>query len=138
MPLIFHRTYVGFIEQGVRNPTIGNIYKLTNAPRRFPQELFSVQKRSSLPTSPSSNIPDTAMDTARNKLDPFGDYRQILLLLCSVPEFQERILKLRHKWRSCSTGCSSDEALRSMVREYYLPPPETAPGTWSYPVTSEF
>lgn len=36
-----HRTYVGFIEQGVRNPTIGNIYKLTNALDVSLKELFS-------------------------------------------------------------------------------------------------
>ena len=36
-----HRTYVRFIEQGVRNPTIGNIYKLTNALDVSLKELFS-------------------------------------------------------------------------------------------------
>lgn len=62
------------------------------------------------------------MDTARNKLDPFGDYRQILLLLCSVPEFQERILKLRHKWQIPETGFSSDEAYQAWFRNtiYHL------------------
>ena len=39
-----HRTYVGFIEQGVRNPTIGNIYKLTNALDVSLKELFSTFK----------------------------------------------------------------------------------------------
>jgi transcriptional regulator with XRE-family HTH domain len=26
-----HRTYIGFIEQGKRNPSIGNIYKISQA-----------------------------------------------------------------------------------------------------------
>lgn len=26
-----HRTYIGFIEQGKRNPSIGNVYKITKA-----------------------------------------------------------------------------------------------------------
>lgn len=35
-----HRTYVGFIEQGKRNPTIGNIYKISQVLEISLKELF--------------------------------------------------------------------------------------------------
>ncbi len=35
-----HRTYIGFIEQGVRNPSISNIYKIANALNVSLRELF--------------------------------------------------------------------------------------------------
>lgn len=36
-----HRTYIGFIEQGRRNPTILNIYKITKALKISLNDLFS-------------------------------------------------------------------------------------------------
>lgn len=35
-----HRTYIGFIEQGKRNPSIVNIYKITKALKISLNELF--------------------------------------------------------------------------------------------------
>ena len=35
-----HRTYIGFIEQGVRNPTIGNVRKIAEALKVSLRELF--------------------------------------------------------------------------------------------------
>jgi transcriptional regulator with XRE-family HTH domain len=35
-----HRTYIGFIEQGKRNPSIGNIYKICEALRISIKDLF--------------------------------------------------------------------------------------------------
>lgn len=35
-----HRTYIGFIEQGKRNPSIGNIYKIAKALRVPVKDLF--------------------------------------------------------------------------------------------------
>ncbi len=35
-----HRTYIGFIEQGKRDPTIGNIYRIAKALGVSPKELF--------------------------------------------------------------------------------------------------
>lgn len=35
-----HRTYIGFIEQGKRNPSIGNINKIARALRITLKELF--------------------------------------------------------------------------------------------------
>jgi transcriptional regulator with XRE-family HTH domain len=35
-----HRTYIGFIEQGKRNPSIGNIYKISKALKISLKELF--------------------------------------------------------------------------------------------------
>ncbi|MCL5093551.1 MAG: helix-turn-helix domain-containing protein [Patescibacteria group bacterium] len=36
-----HRTYIGFIEQGKRNPVIANIYKISKALKISLKELFS-------------------------------------------------------------------------------------------------
>jgi len=36
-----HRTYIGFIEQGKRNPVIGNIFKISKALNISLKELFS-------------------------------------------------------------------------------------------------
>lgn len=36
-----HRTYIGFIEQGKRNPTIVNIYKIAKALKTSLKEIFS-------------------------------------------------------------------------------------------------
>lgn len=35
-----HRTYIGFIEQGKRNPSISNIYKISKALKVSLKELF--------------------------------------------------------------------------------------------------
>jgi len=35
-----HRTYIGFIEQGKRNPSIGNIYKIATALKVPVKSLF--------------------------------------------------------------------------------------------------
>jgi len=35
-----HRTYIGFIEQGKRNPSIGNVYKIAKALKVSLRELF--------------------------------------------------------------------------------------------------
>lgn len=35
-----HRTYIGFIEQGKRNPSIGNIYKIARALKVSVKDLF--------------------------------------------------------------------------------------------------
>lgn len=35
-----HRTYIGFIEQGKRNPSIGNIYKIAKALKISLKDLF--------------------------------------------------------------------------------------------------
>lgn len=35
-----HRTYIGFIEQGKRNPSIGNIHKMANALKVSLKDLF--------------------------------------------------------------------------------------------------
>lgn len=35
-----HRTYIGFIEQGKRNPSIGNIYKIAKTLNISLKELF--------------------------------------------------------------------------------------------------
>jgi transcriptional regulator with XRE-family HTH domain len=35
-----HRTYIGFIEQGVRNPSIGNIHKIADTLKVTLRELF--------------------------------------------------------------------------------------------------
>ncbi|MEK7059300.1 MAG: helix-turn-helix transcriptional regulator [Patescibacteria group bacterium] len=35
-----HRTYIGFIEQGKRNPSISNIYKIAKALKISLKELF--------------------------------------------------------------------------------------------------
>ncbi|MDD3480899.1 MAG: helix-turn-helix transcriptional regulator [Patescibacteria group bacterium] len=36
-----HRTYIGFIEQGKRNPVIANIYKISKALNVSLKDLFS-------------------------------------------------------------------------------------------------
>ncbi len=36
-----HRTYIGFIEQGKRNPSIGNIYKISRTLKISLKDLFS-------------------------------------------------------------------------------------------------
>ena len=36
-----HRTYIGFIEQGKRNPSVVNIYKISKALKISLKELFS-------------------------------------------------------------------------------------------------
>lgn len=36
-----HRTYIGFIEQGVRNPSIGNVYKIAKALDVTLEKLFT-------------------------------------------------------------------------------------------------
>ncbi len=35
-----HRTYIGFIEQGKRNPSIGNVYKIAKALKMPVKNLF--------------------------------------------------------------------------------------------------
>jgi transcriptional regulator with XRE-family HTH domain len=35
-----HRTYIGFIEQGKRNPSIGNVYKIAQALKMPVKNLF--------------------------------------------------------------------------------------------------
>ncbi len=35
-----HRTYIGFIEQGKRNPSISNVYKIAKALKVSLKELF--------------------------------------------------------------------------------------------------
>lgn len=35
-----HRTYIGFIEQGKRNPSISNVYKISKALKVSLKELF--------------------------------------------------------------------------------------------------
>lgn len=35
-----HRTYIGFIEQGKRNPSIGNIYKISKALKTNLKDFF--------------------------------------------------------------------------------------------------
>lgn len=35
-----HRTYIGFIEQGKRNPSIGNVYKIATALKVSVKSLF--------------------------------------------------------------------------------------------------
>lgn len=39
-----HRTYIGFIEQGKRNPVIANIYKISRALKVSLKDLFSTFK----------------------------------------------------------------------------------------------
>jgi transcriptional regulator with XRE-family HTH domain len=35
-----HRTYIGFIEQGKRNPSVGNVYKIAKALKVSLKDLF--------------------------------------------------------------------------------------------------